>query len=67
MIKDTTEEQLQIELEEILRLELENVKEIATFTCTCGRVHEIETVPPESTWYPESLICACGKKITFGE
>lgn len=60
-----SEEEIAEELK--LMASMEAAKDVAVYTCRCGRKHYVEYVPPPHEYYPTSSICACGHEVVFGE
>jgi hypothetical protein len=51
----------------VLCLAMDAAQEVGFYTCSCGRRHYVEYVPPPHKYYPRSSICACGHEVVFGE
>lgn len=61
---DLSEDDLKNEL--ALYAAMEAAEDVAYYTCSCGRTHYVEYVPPPHEYYPRSSICACGHEVVFG-
>jgi hypothetical protein len=60
---DVTEEAIQADLDTMEAMEASYT--VATLSCECGRVHEIEFTPPEYNQGFAGNFCACGNKVHF--
>ena len=60
---DIAKDALQEELD--LMEAMEASYTVATLTCACGRVHEVEFTPPEYNQGFVGCFCACGHEVHF--